>query len=133
MSKLDELKHERLRKANRLLGAIATCGRHFFSNPSSYSISQLELDGRNLLWFRDAYTNKRIYTAYKGRWRHFSQGGTMRDLVLALCRFVRTGQKLHPRTFGPWPQEICDGDLWGYGKDMEVVRRSARELEVIES
>jgi hypothetical protein len=130
VSKLDELKRERLDRANKVLRTIASCGRHFFAY--EYKVGQLELDDHNRLWFCDACTNKRIYTAYKGRWKHFTEGGTMRDLVRALCRFVREGTKLHPRVFGPWPQWYCDGDLWGYGDAMVTVRNAAIELEVIE-
>ena len=131
MSAIDQVKRERLQRANKLLRTIGSCGRRFFSR--EWDVSRLELDDRNRIWLWDSYTRKRIYTAYRGRWRHFSQGGTMRDLVMALCQFVRNGTKLPNRTFGPWPETLCNGDLWGYGEDMVTVRKAAIELELIEA
>ena len=32
---------------------------------------------------------------------------------------------------GPWPQWMCEGDLWGYGDDMQTVRAKALELGII--
>jgi hypothetical protein len=33
--------------------------------------------------------------------------------------------------FGPWPEWICGGDLWGYGAEMDVVRRAAQRLALV--
>lgn len=125
------LEQERLDRANALIARIATCGRGFFSvmKDGVRRISYLELDERGRVWFHDSYSDARIYTHYSGRWRGFGGGGTLKDLVLFLRRFVKEGTQIK-RAFGPWPEWMCDGDLWGYGEDMELVRDKARELGI---
>ena len=119
----------RLSHANELLRVIASCGRRLFHYEGR--VGQLEQDVRKRLWFRDHYTAKRVYTAYRGRWRHFSGGGTNQKLVMALCRHVRTGERVHRAHFGPWPGWVCGGDLWGYGEDMGKVREAAVRLGIV--
>jgi len=122
-------KEERLQRANDMLEAIASCGRRFFHHEGR--VSRLERDPRGKIWFIDCWSEKRIYTHYVFRWRGFSQGGTMKDLVKALRDFVVHGKQLHPRAFGPWPDWYCGGDLWGYGGDMEKVRSAALRLGIV--
>lgn len=124
-------KAERAEQANRFLAAIAGCGRKFFAHNGR--VSRFEVDGRGRIWFVDAYREAKIYTACKwSRWRGFSEGGTLRALVLQLCDFIRSGT---PATIhlGPWPDWICGGDLWGYGSDMEQVRQAAQAAGVVPS
>jgi len=118
----------RLARANALITIIASVGRRFFGYRGVPS--HMELDTRGRVWFHDSYTKKRIYTHYRYRWRGFTQGGTMKDLVRALVRFVKRGEQLHPSTFGPWPSWVCDGDLWAYGEDMQHVRNAAAALAI---
>jgi len=120
---------DRLARANELLQVIASCGRQFFSYRGR--VARIEQDGRMRLWFRDAYTDQLVYTHYRGRWRRFTGGGTNRDLIRDLCRFVRTGTAVPSARFGPWPAWICNGDLWGYGEDMKQVRDAAERLGII--
>lgn len=116
--------------ANELLRVIASCGRRFFHHEDR--ISRLELDDRGRVWLHDKYTGARIYTHRDGRWRGFSEGGTLQGLIKALRDYVKRGTKLHSLTFGPWPKWYCGGALWGYGEDMEKVRDAARQLGIIE-
>lgn len=117
---------ERLARANELLRTIAGCGRRFFACRGR--TAQLELDARGRLWLRDAYTDARIYTHYRGRWRKFSGGGTLRMLVEHLRHYVLRDRALPSGLLGPWPATLCDGDLWGYGADMAKVRAAAERL-----
>lgn len=113
-----------------MLEAIASCGRRFFRDKGR--VSRLELDNKGRVWYIDSYTEKRIHTHHPWcKWRGFTGGGTMKDLIKALRNFVTKGTKLHPKAFGPWPQWYCGGDLWGYGDDMEKVRNSARHLGIV--
>ena len=116
-------KVERAEQANQFLEAVASCGRKFFAYNGR--VSRFEVDGRGRVWFVDAYRERRIYAHYQGDWRGFSEGGTLRSLVCTLRDFIRTGEQ-KPLHLGPWPDWICDGDLWGYGPDMETVRASAK-------
>lgn len=124
-------REQRLEHANELLWVIASCGRRFFQYKGR--VAQLEQDGRKRLWFRDHYTDKLVYTSYRGRWRNFTSGGTNQELVRALCRYIRTGEQVPAVHFGPWPKSFCRGDLWGYGEDMAKVRQRARELGIIDA
>lgn len=113
--------------ANLFLEAIAGCGRGFFGHDGK--VSRLEVDDRGRIWFIDSCSGKRIYTHYRYEWRGFTNGGTMRQLVDHLCTYVRTGEC--PRlNLGPWPDWVCDGDLWAYGDDMEIVRKAASNLVI---
>ncbi|MBZ9852841.1 hypothetical protein LB566_03465 [Mesorhizobium sp. CA13] len=118
-------KTQRIADANYLILTISIYGRRFFYSPCFNRVARFEttIDGK--LWFRDEYTDKRIYVAYRGRWRHFSNGGTLQRIVEDLARYIRTGERVPAGHFGPWPQYICDGDLWGYGEEtMTTLRRA---------
>jgi hypothetical protein len=125
-----DARHERVATANALIATIASCGRRFYLHNGR--VGRIEIDGRGRLWFLDAYTGRRVYTAYRGYWRQFTEGGTLRGLVECLCAFVKTGEPLPPLIFGPWPQRVCHGDLWGYGaENMETIRTAARGLGML--
>lgn len=123
-------KKDRAEQASRFLATIASCGRKFFAHNGR--VSRFEVDDRGRIWFVDAYRERRIYTHYEGRWSGFSEGGTLRNLVCKLRDFIRTGeqQRLH---IGPWPDLICNGDLWGYGSDMDSVRTAAVACGIVPS
>lgn len=124
-------KQVRLSEANKVLVAISQHGRRFFFDKKSGRIAKFELTIDGKLWFRDDYTDQRIYTAYRGRWRKFSHGGTMRRLIDDLAAFIRTDKPIPASHFGPWPEWYCEGDLWGYGQ--EAMQALRRELNVIPS
>lgn len=123
-------KQQRLETANQIIKIISEHGRHFFST-NSYPphhteiprISHFVFAGNGRLWFVDKYTQRRIYTSYRrGRWRGFSDGGTLRSLVENLADYITKADPIR-RHFGPWPDYLCGGDLWGYGPDMDIVRQ----------
>lgn len=114
----------RLEQANAVIQAVAAHGRRFFYNEQKQRVGEFRLDARGVLWFIDEYNGTPVYVAYRGRWRGFNQGGTMRSLVEALMGYIREGTAIHPGHFGPWnPKIIPEGDLWGYGAEaMNAVR-----------
>jgi hypothetical protein len=121
---------ERLAKANELLAVIAGTGRKFFAHRGT--VSRLELDARSRVWFVDAYTGRRIYTHHSwGEWRGFTQGGTMRVLVVWIQKYVLWGNQFPASQFGPWPSWVCGSDLWGYGEDIQKVRDAAARLGMV--
>jgi hypothetical protein len=122
-------RQERCEVANRMLAAIASCGRRFFHHDGN--LSRFEVDGRGRVWFLDGYSNRRVYTHYRGKWRGFTNGGTLRALCEALSDFIMTGRAISPWHFGPFPDWSCGGDLWGYGADMAAVREAALRLGVV--
>lgn len=125
----DRAKKNRLDKANELLRIIATCGQKFFAHKGR--VSRFEFDQRGRVWFVDSYNEARIYTHYtQGRWRGFSQGGTLRDVVIRLRDFITKDQPAGA-TFGPWPEWYSQGDPWGYGADMRQVYDAAVRLEIV--
>ena len=120
-------KQERMDVANEFIRIVASYGRRFFSY--SGRIGRFELGSRGHIYWRDEYTQKRIYTHYLYDWRGFSNGGTMRGLVIALREFIAGRGSLPLGALGPWPNYVCGGDLWGYGADeMEQVRAKCRAM-----
>ncbi len=128
------LKRERAEHANALLMVVASHGRRFFRDERDGTITRFEVGARGEVWLHDKYTKRRIYTQYEqGRWRGFSEGGTLRDLCRALRDYIRHGKPIAPGWFGPWPDYVCGGDLWGYGEDMETIRREVAKLPCVRS
>lgn len=117
-------KKERLSQANAIIEAMSRHGRRFFYNKDMNSTAHFLLDERGQLRFCDDYLQKPFIPKSVVNWnRCFSHGGTMRSLVEALALYIREGKQISPRHFGPWPDYLCDGDLWGYGHQaMEDLR-----------
>tara|TARA_S200002703_G_scaffold5417_1_gene6294 strand:+ start:2543 stop:2980 length:438 start_codon:yes stop_codon:yes gene_type:complete len=123
-----EEKMTRAEKANLLLTVIASCGRKFFKHGDR--ISRLEVAKNGRIWFIDSYSQKRVYTHYQGRWRGFTNGGTLKLLIELLRTYIQTGTKMRS-VFGPWPKGYCG---WGYEEeDMEKIREEAKALGIIEA
>lgn len=122
-------KAERVEQVNKMIKTIANCGRRFFYHDGRYA--RIEVDSRGKIWWIDDYTEKRIYTHYRYQWRNFSNGGTLRDLVIAFRDYISKEAPIPARSFGPWPDWICNGDLWGYGADMERVRKTAIDIGLV--
>lgn len=131
MARMVNDRQQRLNAANELIRTIASCGRHFFEHQGD--VAYLELDPRGRVWLHDEYTKKRIYTHYAGYWRGLTHGGIMRDLIVYLRDYITTGRRPPELLFGPWPDWLCRGDLWGYGEDIQFVRDKALELGIAPS
>ena len=126
---MPENREQRLRNANALLVVIAYHGRHFFLHAGKVSYLEIAENGR--VWFHDSYSQRKVYTHTNGRWRGFTEGGTLRSLVQELKDYVVHGRTLSTRKLGPWPAWICEGDLWGYGEEMRTVRQVAQALGML--
>lgn len=118
-------KHERLKHANAVLRAMGSHGRHFFYSKTRDRFAELVLDASGRVRLIDDYTGTHVWLDKGGRWRGFSHGGTCRAIVEDLARYVRTGKPTRNH-FGPWPEWICDGDLWGYGEAAGDVRAAIK-------
>ena len=120
---------DRLNTANQVLQIIGSHGNKLFTHQDR--ISKLEFDDLGRLWLVDAYSQKRIYIHYGGKWRGFTGGGTLRNLVAALREYVTRGTLVSPQHFGPWSERVGHkGDLWGYGEDMTIVRDKIKALNI---
>lgn len=136
---MSDHKAERKRRvevANQAIGIISSHGRKFFSlaaegrTVAENRISRFELRDNGRLWFIDKYSQKPIYVMWRrGHWRSFSEGGTLRDLVCAMADWIVGRKDTFPLNhFGPWSEWVCQGDLWGYGVEMETVRSEIKAL-----
>ncbi|SFI71182.1 hypothetical protein SAMN05216206_2807 [Pseudomonas guineae] len=128
------LKHQRAEQVNQAIKIIADHGRRFFYSQASGLYASVEVDARGKVWWIDDYTGKRIYThpnTWGNRWRGFSHGGTLRDLVEAFRDYICTGKQLSPFYLGPERHRITDGNIWGYSTEaMTAVREQAGTLPV---
>lgn len=134
MTEKESQKQLRLQRANALIKTISEHGRRFFRQPMSERVSRFELAGR--LYFVDKVSDRRLPLSHtkSNQWsRYFSEGDTLKALVEALGLYIKTGQQINPHHLGPWPVAVCGGDLWGYGKSMQVIRDYAARLEIIKS
>jgi len=125
-------KQQRLDNANQLIQLIASTGRRFFHHKNITSRLLLDYQGRII--FHDAHSGRHIYTHYEGTWRGFTQGGTLRNLIITLREYiqgkVQPGEELirrlglrhgHPDIFPHHP--------WGYPEpDMATVLAGALRI-----
>lgn len=129
-----ETPERRARRAsvNELLYIIGSNGRRFFYSPSSNRYAHF-LSRRGRLVLCDHYSGVLIYMHQppSNPWHGFSGGGTLKHVAQQLKHFIWTGTPIQPRIFGPWPTWYCDGDPWGYGAAMAVVRQEAQQRGII--
>ena len=121
-------RQRRLLAVNELLKTIAGCGRKFFLHKGR--VSYFELGEKGRIWFIDGYALDRIYPYGNSAWKGFSEGGTLRQMVVYLRGFILAGTPLPVGFLGPWPPDYCNGDLWGYGADMAKIRTQAQETGI---
>jgi hypothetical protein len=125
-------KHQRAEHVNQVIKIIADHGRRFFYNATTQVYSSMHVDRYGKVWFVDHYTGKAILTtetAWGGRWKGFSNGGTLKDLVKEFRDYIRTGEPLHPGYLGP--ERFDDSNIWGYDEaEMKTVRELAGAIPV---
>lgn len=126
---------QRLATANAIIRVMAKYGRHFFSENSDRRelvenpfIAHFKVDKRGELWFIDRYSRKPVLVRMEGRWSGFSDGGTLRGIVQHLAAFIERNEAIEIGYFSPSPKWVCDGDMWGYGADMALVRDEVAAL-----
>lgn len=124
-------KLERASQVNEMIRIIADCGRRFFYSASKDRYASIEVDHRGRVWWIDDYAGKRIYTHYRYWNKGFSHGGTLRDLVNSFRDYITKGTPVPSNVFGPWPDYICNGNLWGYGEDMQKIRDAAKRTGIV--
>lgn len=117
---------ERLETANEIVRVIASHGRHFLSENSdrrepieSPFISCFLVDVNREVWFVDRYSRKHILVRHQ-EWPGWSDGGTLRGIVVHLAAHIATGAPINAGYFGISPDWMPDH--WGYGDDMAKVR-----------
>jgi hypothetical protein len=129
-----ELKLERLAHANELIRIISSHGRSFFFNKTHDRIAELVLCSRGRIWFLDDYTGKLVYThktTWTNKWRGFSHGGTLRDLVEMMRDYIVHGWPIYENYLGP-DNIFTDGNIWGYTQEaIDAVRAEAILLPII--
>lgn len=122
-------RRQRATKVNELVKVIGTNGRCFFCHKDTFA--EMVVDDNCRLWWRDEWRGTMIYLHYKFWGVGFSNGGTLRSLVNNFKDFVMTERPLPEKVFGPWPSWYSNGDPWGYGSGMQVVRQKALELGLL--
>lgn len=127
-----ETKQQRASQANLLIAQIASCGRRFFYNQRDNRTAHMEVDQRGHIWFVDDYREARIYTHYTGRWRGFTHGGTLRQLVELMRDYISTGAKI-PLGYIAMKNIGGGENVWGYeNSEAQLLRRLCAKLPIIE-
>jgi hypothetical protein len=123
----EETKH-RVGHANDLIQVIAAHGRRLFFSRARNAFARFEADEDGSLWFVDDYTGQRISPFEQGKWKGFSHGGTLRELVKAMSDYILDGQRI-PIIWIATPRSNPDnGDIWGYGTEASAAVRAAAEI-----
>lgn len=124
------IENERVDHANRLIKLIATHGRKFLSHENK--IAHMELGKGGKVFYVDAYTRRRIYTNQEHAvWRGFSEGGTMRNLISHLKRYILEGTPVNKRLIANPGFYQDGGNVWGYDSDeANKLREKAFKLPI---
>ena len=128
------LKRQRAEQVNQAIRIIADHGRRFFYSQAGDRYASMEVDHRGKVWLIDDYSGKRVFThetVWGGRWRGFSHGGTLKDVVKAFRDYICTGDPMFPGYLGP--ERFNDSNIWGYDEEgMRAVRKQAGVLPVFD-
>lgn len=126
------LKRQRAEQVNQVIRIITDHGRQFFYRQTVNRYANMEVDHRSKVWFIDDYSGTRIFThetVWGGKWRGFSHGGTLRDLVKELGITSALVNHSTPDYLGP--ERIDDSNIWGYDEEaMKAVRKQVSALPV---
>lgn len=127
-------KQERLNHANELIKVISEHGRRFFYNQKNDCLSELKIDDNGKVWFKDDYTQKWVFTHktnWTNKWKGFSHGGTLRDLIEQMREYIIKGTQIHEGYIG-LKRSYQDGNVWGYpDEDLEKVLENAKKIPII--
>ena len=121
-----EKKMMRVNHVNALIATISDHGRRFFYNAGRDQRAKMMLSRTGHIYFQDDYSGKLIYVAYQGRWRGFSHGGTLKNLVERLADYIRTGDPLSIDWIGP--ERFDQSNIWGYSQESMAKCRAAAQL-----
>tara|TARA_R110000851_G_scaffold33896_1_gene90361 strand:- start:6733 stop:7143 length:411 start_codon:yes stop_codon:yes gene_type:complete len=116
---------KRLANVNEFITIIASMGRRFFNYTPDEGLERcawMYLDNHGHVYFVDEYSEKRIYTHYSGRWKGFTNGGTLKSFVELFRDHIKRGTKLHRRYFDTESVFPCP---WGYPEECYQKLRSA--------
>lgn len=114
--------------ANRLIEVISSYGRCFFYSRQHDAVARLIFD--RCVYLHDE-GGARIEAKASVKWRGFSHGGTLRDLVLRMRNYVMRGERIDPAYLGIDRQQGA-GNIWGYDPDqMRLCREAAQKLPII--
>jgi hypothetical protein len=119
----DAKKAARLEQANALIHAISSHGRRFFYCEDRDRIAKFEIQDKRIK-FIDDWSGMSMQCLEGRRWKGFSHGGTMKNLIQKLSNYIRLGEKLNigiiapAYLFGPVQSDIEEGEpesnIWGY-------------------
>jgi len=124
------MKNKKLEIANQFIKIISDHGRRFFYDDKKNTVGYLKIKN-NKVYYVSEYSGKEICFSQSIHHisRKFSHGSTLRALIIALRDYIHGKRKLPISHLGPWSENLCNGDLWGYGKnEMEIVREECKKL-----
>lgn len=127
-------KQQRCDEVNAAIQVIGAHGRRFFYSAKHARYARCEVDPRGKVWFVDDHTGKRVYThagGFGNKWRGFSHGGTLRDLVERFRDYIARGDRVPKALLGIERSNPENGNIWGYEPAaLERVRAEVAGLPV---
>jgi hypothetical protein len=114
--------------ANRLIEVISSYGSGYFYSRKHDTVARLSFNRR--VYLHDA-CGVVIEAKAAGKWKGFSYGGTLRNLVLQMRNYVMRGERIDPAYLGIDLQRT-DTNVWGYSPEqMRLCRRAAQKLPIM--
>lgn len=120
----------RIDAVNELLKVIASHGRKFFNHKGVVAHMEKDINGK--VWLVDEYTRCRVYVAYNGNWFGFNSGGTLKNLVLELYEYIKSGSPVSVDRLAYTGFRGDGSNVWGYPiESVEPMREQALKLPCI--
>ena len=122
---MNKTKQERMETVNKLVVKISSLSRRFFYYEKEQRVAKFIFKSNRLYWV-DEYTQRAMYAyGYKYLDRYFSNGGTLRALVLDFSHYIRTGEQSNGKNgYGG-----LHAYAWGYPlNDQKEIIAYAKEI-----
>lgn len=114
--------------ANRLIEVISSYGRFFFYSRHHDAVARMSFGPRVYLHDERGAV---IEVKASSKWKGFSHGGTLRNLVLQMRNYIQRGERIDPAYLGI-DRQIGTGNIWGYSPEqMRLCREAAQQLPII--
>lgn len=118
-----QIREMRIAGVNKVIQAIASCGRKFFLYEDRVAVIEQSATGH--LFLINEWNQKRIYISKYGAWRGFHHGGTLHALVGRMVAYIQHGEVI--------TEDYFSAKHWGYHDDMQTVINAAKQVGFVKA